>query len=225
MKKQSLTSIAVCMLKLKTPTSISRLMPSLESKTLVSPFLFLAIDLPPPPLFQDSVEKNIIPQVTIQSLLAKFDGKTTQVFWVVLYFRIAWIAFRNLRVSWSDTSVNVFRRTSSFTSSASQKTCLLKKKIRRSSISLCAAWIFGNVRCLFQKDVSGVSLIDLRCRCTPRQWYINSVWSHSQCHAGVRCWNDAGQGKHRLESSFGGRKRWWEWEMVYNSRPDCWGDT
>jgi U4/U6.U5 tri-snRNP-associated protein 2 len=58
---------------------ISRLMPSLESKTLVSPFLFLAIDLPPPPLFQDSVEKNIIPQVTIHSLLAKFDGKTTQV--------------------------------------------------------------------------------------------------------------------------------------------------
>lgn len=52
----------------------------LESKTSISPFLFLAIDLPPPPLFQDSVEKNIIPQVTIHSLLAKFDGKTTQVY-------------------------------------------------------------------------------------------------------------------------------------------------
>ncbi|KAJ7750252.1 spindle pole body protein [Mycena metata] len=33
----------------------------------VSPFLFLAVDLPPPPLFQDSVEKNIIPQVSIHS--------------------------------------------------------------------------------------------------------------------------------------------------------------
>ncbi|KAL7285603.1 hypothetical protein ACG7TL_000707 [Trametes sanguinea] len=33
-----------------------------EIKSTVSPFLFLAVDLPPPPLFQDSVEKNIIPQ-------------------------------------------------------------------------------------------------------------------------------------------------------------------
>ena len=38
------------------------------------------MDLPPPPLFQDSVEKNIIPQVSIQSVLAKSDGRTTQVF-------------------------------------------------------------------------------------------------------------------------------------------------
>ncbi|KAJ7651479.1 cysteine proteinase [Mycena polygramma] len=44
----------------------------------VSPFLFLAVDLPPPPLFQDSVEKNIIPQVSIHSVLAKYDGQTTQ---------------------------------------------------------------------------------------------------------------------------------------------------
>ena len=49
-----------------------------EIKTSTSPFLFLAVDLPPPPLFQDSVEKNIIPQVSIQSVLAKFDGRTTQ---------------------------------------------------------------------------------------------------------------------------------------------------
>jgi hypothetical protein len=46
---------------------------------MVSPFLFLAVDLPPPPLFQDAVEKNIIPQVGIHSILAKYDGKTTQV--------------------------------------------------------------------------------------------------------------------------------------------------
>jgi len=44
-----------------------------------TPFLFLALDLPPPPIFQDAIEKNIIPQVTIQSLLAKYDGATTQV--------------------------------------------------------------------------------------------------------------------------------------------------
>ncbi|KIM47591.1 hypothetical protein M413DRAFT_439258 [Hebeloma cylindrosporum] len=49
-----------------------------ELKTSVSPFLFLAVDLPPPPLFQDAVEKNIIPQVSIHSVLAKYDGRTAQ---------------------------------------------------------------------------------------------------------------------------------------------------
>lgn len=49
-----------------------------EIKSTVSPFLFLAVDLPPPPLFQDAVEKNIIPQVGIHSVLAKYDGHTTQ---------------------------------------------------------------------------------------------------------------------------------------------------
>ncbi|PPQ77001.1 hypothetical protein CVT25_014818 [Psilocybe cyanescens] len=37
-----------------------------------------AVDLPPPPLFQDAVEKNIIPQVSIHSVLAKYDGRTAQ---------------------------------------------------------------------------------------------------------------------------------------------------
>jgi hypothetical protein len=41
--------------------------------------MFLAVDLPAPPLFQDTVEKNIIPQVSIYSVLAKYDGKSTQV--------------------------------------------------------------------------------------------------------------------------------------------------
>ncbi|KAI5825507.1 cysteine proteinase [Schizophyllum commune Tattone D] len=49
-----------------------------DIKTTVSPFLFLAVDLPAPPLFQDSVEKNIIPQASIYSVLAKYDGQTTQ---------------------------------------------------------------------------------------------------------------------------------------------------
>ncbi|KAF8624228.1 hypothetical protein AX15_005992 [Amanita polypyramis BW_CC] len=51
-----------------------------DIKTTVSPFLFLALDLPPPPLFQDAVEKNIIPQVNIHTVLAKYDGRTTQEF-------------------------------------------------------------------------------------------------------------------------------------------------
>jgi hypothetical protein len=50
-----------------------------EIKATTSPFLFLAVDLPPPPLFQDAVEKNIIPQVGIHTALAKYDGVHTQV--------------------------------------------------------------------------------------------------------------------------------------------------
>lgn len=51
---------------------------SLDIKSTRSPFLLLAIDLPPPPLFQDVIEKNIIPQVPISTVLAKYDGMTTQ---------------------------------------------------------------------------------------------------------------------------------------------------
>nr|CAG8461812.1 1194_t:CDS:10 [Entrophospora candida] len=40
-------------------------------------FLFLTLDLPPPPLFQDEVEKNIIPQVALSTVLQKYDGRTT----------------------------------------------------------------------------------------------------------------------------------------------------
>ncbi len=41
-----------------------------------SPFLFLATELPPPPLFKDEIYENIIPQVTLYSLLSKFNGVT-----------------------------------------------------------------------------------------------------------------------------------------------------
>lgn len=50
-----------------------------EIKTSQSPFLFLAIDLPPIRVFQESTESNnIIPQVPISEVLAKFNGQTTQ---------------------------------------------------------------------------------------------------------------------------------------------------
>ncbi|KAF9979343.1 hypothetical protein BGZ73_000037 [Actinomortierella ambigua] len=35
-------------------------------------------DLPPPPLFHDEQEKDIIPQIPLQTILAKYDGKTFQ---------------------------------------------------------------------------------------------------------------------------------------------------
>ncbi|KAF9581381.1 hypothetical protein BGW38_001628, partial [Lunasporangiospora selenospora] len=43
-----------------------------------SPFLFLALELPPPPLFHDELEKNIIPQVPLTTILSKYDGQTIQ---------------------------------------------------------------------------------------------------------------------------------------------------
>lgn len=53
--------------------------PSTEIKSNKSPFLFLACELPPPPLFQDAVEgKNIIPQVSIYQVLSKYDGMNAQ---------------------------------------------------------------------------------------------------------------------------------------------------
>ncbi|KAI6692359.1 hypothetical protein NL676_020069 [Syzygium grande] len=49
---------------------------SVMSDTSRMPFLMLGLDLPPPPLFQDVMEKNIIPQVPLFNILKKFDGET-----------------------------------------------------------------------------------------------------------------------------------------------------
>lgn len=48
-----------------------------EVKTEKSRFLILTLDLPPAPLFQDELDKNIIPQVPLagpQGILSKYDG-------------------------------------------------------------------------------------------------------------------------------------------------------
>nr|XP_043634910.1 U4/U6.U5 tri-snRNP-associated protein 2-like [Erigeron canadensis] len=44
------------------------------AETSRMPFLMLGLDLPPPPLFKDVMEKNIIPQVPLFNILKKFDG-------------------------------------------------------------------------------------------------------------------------------------------------------
>lgn len=41
-----------------------------------TPFLYLTCDLPAPPLFIDEFKENIIPQVNLYQLLAKFNGQT-----------------------------------------------------------------------------------------------------------------------------------------------------
>ncbi|GAA5841388.1 hypothetical protein JCM3766R1_004068 [Sporobolomyces carnicolor] len=48
-----------------------------EIKTTKTPFLFLTLDLPPPPLFQSHLQNDIIPQISLQSLLSKYNGHTT----------------------------------------------------------------------------------------------------------------------------------------------------
>ncbi|KAI9497757.1 hypothetical protein BDB00DRAFT_756381 [Zychaea mexicana] len=49
-----------------------------EIKSSKVPFLFLALDLPPAPLYQDEAEKDIIPQVPLTTILAKYDGRHIQ---------------------------------------------------------------------------------------------------------------------------------------------------
>lgn len=40
----------------------------------IIPYMLLTLDLPPAPLFQDELDKNIIPQVPLTSILSKYDG-------------------------------------------------------------------------------------------------------------------------------------------------------
>ncbi|RKP08528.1 hypothetical protein THASP1DRAFT_34646 [Thamnocephalis sphaerospora] len=52
--------------------------PNADTKTQRSPFFFLSLDLPSMPLFLDELEKNIIPQVPLTTLLQKYNGVTEQ---------------------------------------------------------------------------------------------------------------------------------------------------
>lgn len=49
-----------------------------EIKTVKTSFMVLTLDLPPPPLFLDELEQNIIPQISLSALLSKYDGVTVQ---------------------------------------------------------------------------------------------------------------------------------------------------
>ncbi|KAI9898431.1 hypothetical protein N3K66_006791 [Trichothecium roseum] len=49
-----------------------------EVKIDVVRFLLLTLDLPSAPLFQDEMERNIIPQVPLASVLSKYDGASAQ---------------------------------------------------------------------------------------------------------------------------------------------------
>ncbi|KAK3402909.1 hypothetical protein B0T20DRAFT_399489 [Sordaria brevicollis] len=49
-----------------------------DVQSSISRFLLLTLDLPPAPLFQDEQERNIIPQVPLTTILAKYNGVTAQ---------------------------------------------------------------------------------------------------------------------------------------------------
>lgn len=47
-----------------------------EREEKESPFWFLSLDLPPKPLFKHESDRDIVPQISLEALLSKFDGKT-----------------------------------------------------------------------------------------------------------------------------------------------------
>lgn len=49
-----------------------------EVKVDVNRFMLLTLDLPAAPLFQDELERNIIPQIPLTSILSKYDGLKAQ---------------------------------------------------------------------------------------------------------------------------------------------------
>ncbi|KAL9129914.1 MAG: hypothetical protein Q9217_001762 [Psora testacea] len=49
-----------------------------EIDQAITPYMMLTLDLPPAPLFQDELDKNIIPQVPLTNILAKYDGLKPQ---------------------------------------------------------------------------------------------------------------------------------------------------
>ncbi|TAQ84368.1 hypothetical protein B7494_g7302 [Chlorociboria aeruginascens] len=49
-----------------------------EVKVEINRFMLLTLDLPSAPLFQDELERNIIPQIPLTSILSKYDGLKAQ---------------------------------------------------------------------------------------------------------------------------------------------------
>jgi len=86
-------------------------------QTELSRYLILTLDLPPAPLFQDALDKNIIPQVPLTAILSKYDGLRAQ-------------ERLNTRVRYA--CCTRCRPTSCSTSSASRATSLLLSAIRPS---------------------------------------------------------------------------------------------
>eukprot|EP00919_Chromeraceae_sp_WS-2016_P010277 GHVR01024126.1.p1 GENE.GHVR01024126.1~~GHVR01024126.1.p1 ORF type:complete len:500 (-),score=82.02 GHVR01024126.1:36-1535(-) len=62
-------------LLVKTSEASKQHLPPVETK---QKFNFLTLDVPPAPVFRDSLDRNMIPQVPVFELLGKFDGERIQ---------------------------------------------------------------------------------------------------------------------------------------------------
>lgn len=63
--------------------SVMLTLPSFQEVKKEFPFLYLSMDLPPPPLYRDSQMENVIPQIPLTALLSKFNGQTEKVSLIV----------------------------------------------------------------------------------------------------------------------------------------------
>lgn len=54
-------------------------LPEYQETVVKTPFLYLTLDIPAAPLYKDELENNIIPQIPLFNLLAKFNGHTEKV--------------------------------------------------------------------------------------------------------------------------------------------------
>lgn len=82
-----------------------------------TPFLYLTCDLPPPPLYPDGLQENIIPQIPIYNVLNKFNGISEKEYkthkdstmrrfvitrlppFIILYFKVIFSLFINVESS------------------------------------------------------------------------------------------------------------------------------
>lgn len=119
----------------------------LETKTTISPFLFLSVDLPPPPLFQDAVEKNIIPQASLASVLAKYDGRATKVSNLISEHAVRMLssAYRNTLDNYGVLNASAYHLILYFISSVLRRITSWKKKIQPLSTFPSGEWISANV--------------------------------------------------------------------------------
>ncbi len=62
------------------------------------PFLYLTLDLPAAPLYRDEQMQNIIPQIPLSALFAKYDGIVEKVRLLLLY-KLIILLLRNTKLT------------------------------------------------------------------------------------------------------------------------------
>uniref|UniRef100_A0A0K0DGG1 ubiquitinyl hydrolase 1 n=1 Tax=Angiostrongylus cantonensis TaxID=6313 RepID=A0A0K0DGG1_ANGCA len=78
-------------------------LPEYNESSKELPFLYLALDLPPAPLYRDEQMQNIIPQVPLTVLLQKFNGTTEK----VLLYCLNFFVYPNISSSPTNGSIRI----------------------------------------------------------------------------------------------------------------------